>query len=92
MKSSSRILLTVFVLGVIAGRARAGGTLAEARQTWLKGNYAEAQEIYAALAKDAKLRGLKDVDTDLHFGGVDPIDASQPFARGARSTAGAGAA
>src|SRR2546430_218743 len=57
MKSSSKFLLAVFVLGFIADRARAGGTLAEARQTWLKGNYAEAQEIYAALAKDAKLRG-----------------------------------
>jgi tetratricopeptide (TPR) repeat protein len=34
----------------------AGGTLKEARQTLLKGNYAEAQEIYAALAKDPKLR------------------------------------
>src|SRR5262245_26148940 len=57
MKSSSKLLLAVLAIGCCAGPLRAGGTLAQARQTWLKGNYAEAQEIYAALVKDAKLRG-----------------------------------
>jgi len=57
MKSSAKLLLAVLVLSVVAFSLRAGGTLIEARQTWLKGNYAEAQEIYAPLAKDAKSRG-----------------------------------
>ena len=34
--------------------ANAGGTLKEARQRLLRGNYEEAREQYAALAKDAK--------------------------------------
>jgi tetratricopeptide (TPR) repeat protein len=57
MKSANKFLFSVCVLGLITAPLRAGGTLAQARQTWLKGNYAEAQEVYAALAKDAKLRG-----------------------------------
>ncbi|MCS7045992.1 MAG: tetratricopeptide repeat protein [Gemmataceae bacterium] len=35
---------------------RAGGTLQDARAAYLKGNYAEAQEIYAELAKEPRLR------------------------------------
>lgn len=57
MKSSPKALIAAAILVLLAPSLRAGGTLKEARDTWLKGNYAEAQEIYTALLKDAKLRG-----------------------------------
>ncbi len=56
MKSSPKLLFIAAILALLAPPLRAGGTLKEARDTWLKGNYAEAQEIYSALLKDAKLR------------------------------------
>jgi tetratricopeptide (TPR) repeat protein len=56
MNSWTKALLTLVCLSLAPSSVRAGGTLQDARQTWLKGNYAEAQEIYAALAKDAKQR------------------------------------
>lgn len=56
MKSSRKYLLAATILALLAPALRAGGTLKDARATWLKGNYAEAQEIYTALVKDAKLR------------------------------------
>ena len=52
----SKTLAAVALLFFAAPTLRAGGTLKDARDTWLKGNYAEAQEIYTALLKDAKLR------------------------------------
>lgn len=56
MKSSPALFLIAALLSLIASPVHAGGTLKSARDTWLKGNYAEAQEIYAELAKDPKLR------------------------------------
>ncbi len=41
---------------VLAAPALAGGTLQEARQALLRGNYAEARETYEDLLKDAKTR------------------------------------
>ena len=56
MKRSTKLLVAAAILTILASAVHAGGTLKEARETWLKGNYAEAQEIYNALLKDAKLR------------------------------------
>src|SRR5688572_30727919 len=47
-------LLTLALVGWITLPAFAGGTLKEARTSLLRGNYAEAQEAYEALAKDPK--------------------------------------
>src|SRR5262245_62151645 len=46
-------LITVSLVCISSAPAQ---TIQEARQRLLRGNYAEAQEIYAALAKDAKNR------------------------------------
>ena len=51
-----KYLLSLLALAVTLHPLHAGGTLKEARTRLLRGNYAEAQEIYADLAKDAKLR------------------------------------
>jgi len=56
MNSTKKILVAAAMLVAVGPPLRAGGTLKEARDTWLKGNYAEAQEIYTALLKDPKLR------------------------------------
>jgi Tfp pilus assembly protein PilF len=50
--------------------AQAGGTLKEARQALLRGNYAEAREIYEALAKDPKNRVAASI-------GISKADQSQ---------------
>jgi tetratricopeptide (TPR) repeat protein len=52
-KQLSAVLL---VLCAFAPVLAAPPTLKEARQRWLKGNYAEAQEAYEALIKNAKTR------------------------------------
>src|SRR5262245_13065420 len=56
MNSTKKILVAAAILVAVGPPLRAGGTLKEARDTWLKGNYAEAQEIYTALLKGPKLR------------------------------------
>src|SRR5215469_3709286 len=53
MKTFASIFLVLFTpLAVQAGAP----TLKEARERLLRGNYAEARELYATLAKDAKLK------------------------------------
>src|SRR5258708_7284813 len=49
-------LLSLVFLVISLHPVHAGGTLKDARQRLLRGNYAEAQEIYTDLAKDARLR------------------------------------
>lgn len=61
MKFSPAFSRVVILLGLITSPLRAGGTLKSARDTWLKGNYAEAQEIYAELVKDPKLRAAASI-------------------------------
>src|SRR5205807_1574519 len=41
------------LVALLVPAAHAGGSLKEARKLWLQGNYAEAQEMYAELGKDA---------------------------------------
>lgn len=47
-------LAALSLLALFVPSLHAGGTLKEARQLWLRGSYAEAQEIYADLAKAGK--------------------------------------
>jgi cellulose synthase operon protein C len=54
-------LLACTVVACFAFSAHAGGSLKEARQALLKGNYAEAQEIYETLAKDPKQRAAASI-------------------------------
>ncbi|MCI0680560.1 MAG: tetratricopeptide repeat protein [Gemmataceae bacterium] len=61
MKSSPALFVAVVLLGLSASPANAGGSLKSARDTWLKGNYAEAQEIYAELNKNPKLRAAASI-------------------------------
>lgn len=44
------------ILGLAADLAADDAMLREARQRWLRGNYAEARELYETLAKDAQFR------------------------------------
>jgi tetratricopeptide (TPR) repeat protein len=46
--------LSLLVLLAPAGALQAGGSLKEARQLWLRGNYAEAEQMYADLLKAGK--------------------------------------
>src|SRR5258708_15326916 len=49
-------LAALSLLALFVPSLHAGGTRKEARQLWLRGSYAEAQEIYADLAKAGKDR------------------------------------
>src|SRR5437667_12807698 len=49
-------LAALCVIAISATFAPARPSLREARKEWLEGNYAEAREMYEALAKDAKTR------------------------------------
>lgn len=51
-----KYLATVAFCLVWSTFVQAGPTLKDARKEWLEGNYAEAAEMYEALAKDAKTR------------------------------------
>jgi tetratricopeptide (TPR) repeat protein len=51
-----RFLAVFVVLGAVSSTLAGGPTLKEARQRLLRGNYAEARELYTALIKDARQR------------------------------------
>ena len=51
-----KYLLSLIFVAIALPRLQAGDTLKDARTRLLKGNYAEAEEMYAELAKNAKIR------------------------------------
>lgn len=55
MRRLLSILALLFVVVVAHAKDKPKGPLAEARQRWLKGNLAEARDLYAEKAKDEKL-------------------------------------
>src|SRR5262249_30919871 len=51
----------LFLLALPALVLAEGPTLKDARQRWLRGNYAEAQALYEEVAKDAKQKAVATV-------------------------------